>query len=122
MMRDRTYWLTGLVGVLLSMAPRALAYNRGVGAFRTNVAFGMGIIALSILRAAAPHDPSNWEYWLIGVLGSMAIVAPFALAFTNMTSALWASVALGAGALALATPRVLQSEVPDPEHKTPPGK
>jgi hypothetical protein len=114
MARDRMYWATALVGVLLSIAPRVLAYSRGLGAVRSDLTFGTGMIALSVIRAARPHDPTNWEYWLIGILGSLAIVAPFALAFTGMESALWASVALGAVALVLATRRVLVSHLPEP--------
>ncbi|GIV76287.1 SPW repeat protein [Litorilinea aerophila] len=95
------YWVTGILGLLLAVAPFALGYREHPGAMWTSVVLGV-IVLLASLYEAIDKEKAKWEYWVAGVAGLLAIIAPFALGFSAMTSALWTTVILGAILLILA--------------------
>lgn len=93
------YWLTGVLGVAMALAPYFFGYTNNSAAFWTSVIVGIGVVAVSIVEAAA-HDREAWEYWVAGLLGITALLAPFIFQFNGISEALWTSV-IGGGLLAV---------------------
>ena len=89
------YWVTGISGILLFIAPWVLGYSLVARAFWTSLVLG-GLIAIFSFIRPAVADRGNWVWWLVGILGILAIIAPFVLAFAAYPGALWACVILGA--------------------------
>ncbi len=88
------YWITGLLGLLLIVAPFALNYTGNTGALWADIILGALVFIVSAYKAIV-HDKVNWEYWAAGILGILAIIAPFALGLGTTTAALWATLILG---------------------------
>ena len=88
------YWITGLLGILLIIAPFVLGFSADTMALWSCVVLGAIALIVSIIKAAV-HSLSNWEYWVTGIMGVLAIIAPFVLAFSTVSAALWSSVILG---------------------------
>lgn len=88
------YWLTGILGVALAIAPFVLGYTSQPAALWTSIIAGLGVVMVSVLEATA-HDKENWEYWIAGILGIAALAAPFVLGFNTITTAMWTSVIAG---------------------------
>ncbi len=88
------YWATGILGILLIIAPFVLGYSGNSGALWTGVILGAITLIVSLIKAFA-HDVSQWEYWVTGLMGILAIIAPFVLGFTAVSVAMWASIILG---------------------------
>jgi hypothetical protein len=88
------YWLTGLAGLLLAVAPFVLGYQNNPYAMWTAVILGVIALAASMYEAYE-EGKGKWEYWVIGVAGILAVLAPFILGFTAITMAMWTAVALG---------------------------
>ncbi len=88
------YWAIAIVGVLLIIAPFVLGYDDIDEALWASIILG-GIIALSMIYKALVRDDSTWEFWLAGIAGVAAIVAPFVLGYDNDDSSLWSSIVLG---------------------------
>ncbi len=88
------YWATGILGILLIIAPFVLGFSSDLTAMWSCVILGAITLIVSIIKAAV-RDMANWEYWVTGLMGILAIIAPFVLAFSTMTPALWSSVILG---------------------------
>ncbi len=94
------YWATGVLGILLIIAPFVLGYSSNTSAMWTGVILGAITLIVSLIKAFT-HDVSKWEYWVTGVMGILAIIAPFVLGFTALTTAMWASIILGVVTLVL---------------------
>ncbi len=88
------YWATGILGVLMIIAPFVLGFSTDTTAMWSLVILGAITLIVSIIKGAA-HDVSNWEYWVTGLMGILAIIAPFVLAFSTVSTALWSGVILG---------------------------
>ncbi len=99
------YWATGILGILLIIAPFVLGFSSDTTAMWSCVVLGAITLIVSIIKAAV-HDLSNWEYWVTGIMGILAIIAPFVLAFSVLPAALWSSVILGAITLILSAYQV----------------
>ena len=108
MKQSRMFWATGVLGVLLFIAPWVLAYTGNRAAFWSSLLLGAVVFVVSVIKGVV-HDANNWEYWVNGVLGILAIIAPFVLGFAGMVGALWASIVLGAIVLILCAIEVLRA-------------
>ncbi len=88
------YWITGLIGLILIVAPFILGYRDNVGALWADIILGALVLVVSAYKAIV-HDKLNWEYWTAGILGILAIIAPFIAGFGTVATALWATLVLG---------------------------
>jgi cadmium resistance protein CadD (predicted permease) len=98
--RKIMYWATGILGILLIIAPFVLGFSSNPSALWTGVILGAITLIVSLIKAFA-HDVSQWEYWVTGLMGILAIIAPFVLGFTALTTAMWTSIILGVITLVL---------------------
>lgn len=88
------YWLTGILGLALAVAPFILGYSNNVSALWTSLIVGGATMVLSLVEGIRA-DREQWEYWAVGVLGLVAIVAPFIFNFSAHATAMWTSVVMG---------------------------
>ncbi len=95
------YWITGILGILLIIAPFALGYSSDMPALWSDVVLGLAVLIVSAIKGLIP-DTTRWEYVIAGIGGLLAIVAPFVLKFSVLATALWASIVLGVVVLVLA--------------------
>lgn len=95
------YWVTGLVGLLLIAAPYTLGYSNDAAALWSSLILGVIIVGVSLVQALL-KDVNNWEYWVAGIGGLLAVIAPFALGFSVLVTATWTTVVLGLIVLLLA--------------------
>ena len=95
------YWITGILGILLIIAPAALGYSSDTPALWSNVVLGLAVLIVSAIKGLIP-DTTRWEYVVAGLGGLLAILAPFVLKFSVVATALWASIILGVVVLVLA--------------------
>jgi len=89
------YWITGILGLALIVAPFVLGYSGDTTALWSSIILGVIVVVASGIQGLV-HDVTKWEYWVAGIAGLLAVVAPFVLHFNTLTTALWASVILGA--------------------------
>lgn len=89
------YWLTGIVGMVFFFAPFMFGYAANTGALWTSLLIGLATIAVSWIEGTK-EDKEQWEYWTAGVLGLVAVVAPFILGFSAEITAMWTSIVAGA--------------------------
>ncbi|MDD2823406.1 MAG: SPW repeat protein [Candidatus Daviesbacteria bacterium] len=102
------YWLIGILGLASIAAPFLLNYNDNVFALWTNLIFGAVLLVAALLEAFA-DDKDTWEYWVVGIAGIGAILAPFILGFNALTAALWTIVAIGIITIVAAGTKIFQS-------------
>lgn len=88
------YWMTGILGLILVMAPFVFGYSSNAPALWSSILVGLATIVISWIEGAK-HDKESWEYWTAGTLGVIAVSAPFVLGFGSVTAALWTSVVIG---------------------------
>lgn len=105
------YWVTGVLGILLGVAPFVLGYQDNAPALWTSIALGLIVLAASAMEATDTHK-AKWEYWVAGIAGLLAVIAPFVLGFSALTLAVWTTVVLGVIILFLAGYEVFM--VPSP--------
>lgn len=88
------YWLIGMMGILSLVSPLLFGYMDNFAALWTSVGVGAVLLVVSFLEGLA-DDKQMWEYWLAGLLGIVAIAAPFIFGFSAITAAVWTSVVIG---------------------------
>mgnify|MGYP005845648281 CR=1 FL=1 len=88
------YWLTGLLGVLLIIAPWVMGYGDNQTAAWTCVVLGVAAVVVSACKPLL-KDASNWEFWAAGIIGVLAIIAPWVMGFSAHVTATWTTVVLG---------------------------
>lgn len=93
-MKRYMFWITGILGLALVLAPFVLGYSDNSGALWSSIILG-GVVLLVSLYEALVKDKSDWEYWLAGLAGVLAILAPFVLNFSAVGTAMWVSIILG---------------------------
>ncbi len=104
------YWITGLLGLALIAAPFVLGYSGNAAALWTDMVLG-ALVAIASAWKLIAQDKVNWEYWAAGILGILAIIAPFVMGFSTLTAALWATLVPDASATTpLATPNPVIAE------------
>jgi hypothetical protein len=89
------YWTTGILGLILTIAPFIFGYSNDSAALWTSFIVGGATIVVSLIEAARA-DKEQWEYWAAGILGLIAIIAPFIFGFGTNISAMWTSLVIGA--------------------------
>lgn len=97
------YWIIGLLGLALVLAPFVLNFDDNNDALWSSIILGIVILAVSAYKALA-QDVAKWEYWLAGIAGILAIIAPFVLGFSSSTerTEMWTSIVLGGVVVVLA--------------------
>lgn len=88
------YWLIGMMGLLSLVSPILFGYMDNFAALWTSVGVGGILLAVSFLEGLA-DDKQMWEYWVAGLLGLLAIAAPYVFGFSAITAAVWTSVVIG---------------------------
>jgi bacteriorhodopsin len=88
------YWITGILGLALIVAPFVLNYSSVPIAMWSSIILGAAIVVVSAIKAFV-RDAAKWEYWVAGILGLLAIIAPFVLGFRAQVRPLDASIILG---------------------------
>lgn len=88
------YWITGILGLILAISPYMFGYSNDAAALWTSLIVGGATIVVSLLEATRA-DRDQWEYWVAGILGLFAVIAPFILGFGGNTSAMWTTVVIG---------------------------
>lgn len=88
------YWLTGITGVILMAAPYMFAYANSPAALWTSLSGGFVVLVASLWEGLQIRK-ENWEYWVAGIVGILAILSPFIFGFGSYT-AMWTTVILGA--------------------------
>jgi hypothetical protein len=89
------YWITGILGLAMGVAPWVFNYASDNNAMWASVIIGAAIVLVSLYKGLV-HDNQNWEYWVAGLAGIVAVAAPFVLGFTALTAALWTLIGVGA--------------------------
>ena len=88
------YWLTGLAGAILMAAPYIFGYSDNTSALWTSLLVGLVVVVASIWEGLEIRK-NNWEYWVAGIVGIFAILAPFLLGFGSHQTATWTSMIMG---------------------------
>lgn len=88
------YYLTGFTGLLLLFAPFVLGYADNTAALWTSLIVGAGVLFVSTVEGVVTR-PGKWEYWVAGIMGLVALIAPFIFGFSSITGAFWASILAG---------------------------
>ena len=88
------YYLTGILGVAAMVAPYLFGFSSNPPALWTSLIVGAVLIVASVLEGLA-GDKDDVEYWVAGLTGLVAIIAPFVLGFSGMTLAYGAVAAVG---------------------------
>ena len=88
------YWITGILGFFLMLAPFLFNYTENLGGLWTSFSIGLLVVLASWLEGYE-RDHDSAEYWAAEILGILAIIAPFVFGFSNHSSATWISVSIG---------------------------
>ena len=89
------YWITGILGLALGMAPFLFGYSNNQAALWTSLLIGGATLVVSWAEGIQ-HDRESWEYWTAITLGIVAIVAPFIFGFVQHATAMWTTIIVGA--------------------------
>lgn len=103
------YWLTGILGFALTIAPFVFGYSENTAALWTSVIIGITTLSVSWIEGAQ-EDREDWEYWTAAVLGLVAVIAPFVLGFGSHAVAMWTSVIVGALLAIIAGSKLLMTD------------
>ncbi|MEZ4659799.1 MAG: SPW repeat protein [Caldilineaceae bacterium] len=95
------YWLTGVLGLALAVAPFLLGYSDHQMAMWTGIVLGVVVLVASIFEAL-DDSKAKWEWWVAGVAGLIAVIAPFVFGFSALATALWTMMILGVVVLVVA--------------------
>lgn len=90
----RTYWLTGILGIITIIAPYLFGYSFDLAALWTSLIIGAILLITSIFEGMAAGR-EKWEYWIVGITGIAAVLAPFVFGFSTLTAAFWTLVIIG---------------------------
>jgi phosphoglycerol transferase MdoB-like AlkP superfamily enzyme len=88
------YWFTGLLGIAMAIAPFVQGYRDNTMAMWTSIILGVVVLAASIIEGMDVNE-GKWEWWVAGVAGILAVIAPFAFGFTSLVAAMWTFIILG---------------------------
>ena len=105
------FWLTGLLGLAMAVAPFVFGYNTNTVAMWTSVVLGLIVVVASAFEGLDERK-AKWEWWVAGIAGILAVIAPFAFGFTLTTLALWTIIVLGVIVLLVAGYEVFFVEQP----------
>jgi uncharacterized membrane protein HdeD (DUF308 family) len=89
------YWLTVVLGLAMAVAPFAFGYDTNTFAMWTSIVLGL-VVMLASLFEAMDEAKAKWEWWVAGIAGILAVIAPFVFGFTLTTMSFWTIIVLGA--------------------------
>ena len=90
------FWITGILGLLLGLSPFVLGFANSAIALWTSLVLGVIVVVASIIGLASQAMDKRWEYWVIGLAGVAAFIAPFVFGYASRAEPLWAGLILGA--------------------------
>ncbi len=96
-----TRWIELIAGILLFIAPWVLGYAGNSPANWDSWILG-ALIAIFAIVGLFSEAAGSWSEWISGICGILAFISPWVLGFTNITSAFYASLVLGAIAVIFA--------------------
>ena len=109
--RSTVKWTSGTnlaAGIWLIAAPFILGYSAVTAAVWNDVLIGLAVAGLAWARVAKPLEREGVS-WTNVVLGVWLLAAPFALAYSGTTAALWNDIVIGLVVLVLGTWNALTS-------------
>lgn len=105
------YWFTALLGIAMAIAPFVQGYQDNPMAMWASIVLGVVVLAASLYEGI-DTDHAKWEWWVAGIAGLLAVIAPFVFGFTTLTVALWTFLILGAAIVILAGYEIFFAEQP----------
>jgi 4-hydroxybenzoate polyprenyltransferase len=87
-------WLTLLLGLFLGVAPWLLGYQNNSTAMWTSVILGVVMVLVAGYKLLM-KDTARWEFWVAGIVGLLAVFAPFILGFSTVATAMWTTGIIG---------------------------
>jgi uncharacterized membrane protein HdeD (DUF308 family) len=99
----------------LAIAPFVFGYTNHTYALWASIVLGVVALATSAYKIFMNAE-SNWEGWIIGVTGILAIAAPFVFGFSTLVAAMWAFIVIGAILFLLAVYELFY-HLPGPEKR-----
>ena len=92
-------WLNMFIGLWLLLSPVF-----GVGAASQAASINAALVGMLVATVAlfSLSRRNRWQQWTNIVLGAWLVAAPFLLGFSQIPSAVWNHVAVGASIIALA--------------------
>lgn len=70
------FWITGVLGLALGVAPWVLGYADHLSAMWASVVLGLVVLLVSVWGLISRAADKRWEYWAIGLAGLAAFIAP----------------------------------------------
>jgi hypothetical protein len=96
-------WTNFVLGLWLIVAPFILVYYGVSAALWEDIVAGLLIAAFALWRAVGPETQGMAAVsWTVAVLGIWALIAPFALGYSEVAAAVWNDVIIGILVAALA--------------------
>jgi hypothetical protein len=105
------YWFTGILGLAMAAAPFVFGYNTNPFAMWTSLILGLTVLLASIFEGLDERK-AKWEWWVAGIAGILAVIAPFGFGFTTITLAFWMMIVVGALVFILASYEVFFAQQP----------
>lgn len=90
------FWITGILGALLAVSPWWLKFAGNNAATWFSVILGVIAVIASVIGGRQDtEDKKNLEYWVLGITGLVAFLAPFVFGYSALVAALWTGVIIG---------------------------
>lgn len=102
------FWIMVVLGLALGAAPWVLGYADHPSALWASVILALIIILASAWGLTSQATNKRGEYWLIGLAGLAAFIAPFVFGYSNHAQPLWTGLILGAILVVLDVVRLIQ--------------
>ena len=90
------FLITGIFGVALIASPFLLGFTHHSAALWASIILGAIVWAVSFFGEATMAEAKRWMYWVMGLAGVGAFIAPFVFGYTDHAQPLWAGLILGA--------------------------
>ena len=103
------YWITAFLGVVSIAAPFILGYSDTPMSMWTSLVIGFALTGASLFEWAAEGE-QRWEYWVLGLAGVAAVIAPFILGLGLMSMSSWTMLVTGFIALGIAGIKLFQGK------------
>jgi hypothetical protein len=81
----------------LGLSPFVLGFVDHDIALWTSIVLGVIVVVISIIGLSSKAMDKRWMYWVIGLTGLAAFIAPFVFGFSDHAEPLWTGLLLGGG-------------------------
>jgi hypothetical protein len=88
------YWVSGILGAGLMLLPFLMGYTDVSTVLWSSIILGLIALGVSIYKGVT-QDQARWEYIVVGIVGLLAVFAPFMFGFSTLTLVVWAFVIIG---------------------------